>query len=446
MTPRNRQLITPPSSRRGTLMRAAYNTLSPVVARQMRNAAFNAAKRFGNAAIRKAKETLGKYVRARPRSSAVKKFNDQRVKLTQRKMKYTGPKSGLAGYVKKGKRYPAVKDNEIGKNGIWYCREASGTMTDTTVMFIGHSTGDQRLFQYTIAHAIVKALMKALKTPAENFQSLISGVAGDKIYLNYRAAPDGAISTNTYTVVAADTWTNVAQSYATLLAGFDANYELIDIYYAPLVGGANPVYATTVRVRLTDALVKFKIKSALKIQNRSTPDALGNDDQSDEVDNVPLYGKSYEGPGAGSAKMRYGSIYGTDANLWPNLNGVIKRQAVSGSDSVQEPPKPYELLNARKTGKIRIEPGEIKTSMLYYTCVHKLNVFINKYFNKPVYTKHKTTFGNFRVFCLEKVLETSQTTAINMSIGYEHDIKYGCVIYTPNRSMTVQVTDRADDP
>ena len=36
----------------------------------------------------------------------------------------------------------------------------------------------------------------------------------------------------------------------------------------------------------------------MKIQNRSTNSV--DDEQSDEVDNVPLYGRSYEGTGSGT--------------------------------------------------------------------------------------------------------------------------------------------------
>jgi len=173
----------------------------------------------------------------------------------------------------------------------------------------------------------------------------------------------------------------------------------------------------------------YETKSSLKFQNRSS----GTVTESDAVDNIPLYGKFYEGFGNG-IQPKSSQISANRVSLFGNtLSGVINPQpVVMNNAGFKEPPQP-SLLPCKKYGKVTFSPGFVKTSVLTdkksigFNALYHI-IFENWTLNSLAPTVDYYRLGNWRLFIVEKILQAGGSDSANMVLAYEcnYDI-YMCM-------------------
>jgi len=201
---------------------------------------------------------------------------------------------------------------------------------------------------------------------------------------------------------------------------------------------ASPSNLTRHFTKLQRSRVSIYCKSTLKIQNRTVND-VGDD--ADDVDTVPLYGKSYEGSGNG---MRSIALAANQSFISDDLYGDIWKQDTlsSAAGVIREPPPPSAFVNVSKHGKVRVEPGQIKTSSLVFRRNMDLDTFLKMFQQQDTVSGGQTyvKLGKFRVMVLEKMIQVGNfTDDQGILLGYEVNNFYH-VKFTANRTHDTVIT------
>jgi hypothetical protein len=194
-----------------------------------------------------------------------------------------------------------------------------------------------------------------------------------------------------------------------------------------------------VGIRMLDSSVSMDIKCTLKMQNRSQ-NALTGTGEDNDVDNVPIYGYMYSGKGAGPIHKAHQGVQ----FLAGELNGVISYGAnTNAPNALQEPPLAGDFVFVDRQGKMKLEPGDIKTSVLTYKKSHNFQKFYRKLVNlsatrllpEATYRDHSGV-GEYKLFALEKMIDTDQgPDQPSILLAFEHNIR-GLFAFTEKYSYT----------
>jgi len=192
-------------------------------------------------------------------------------------------------------------------------------------------------------------------------------------------------------------------------------------------------YYTTAKIDLQSCRVKIYGKSALKFQNTSV---IAPGDDEDSVNNVPLEGRRYAGSGQ---ITRYKNYLSTTPNgmtyLIGNNSGLMTQIGFTASDpSLLEPPKPELWTGVTRTDKVRIQPGDIKTSIIKCFNNMRFQSLFDQTYNQ-YFDKQRFSPGKFCLWAIEKVLDwdASEVQAV-YEIQNDIDVKISYV--TNPRSST----------
>jgi len=174
-----------------------------------------------------------------------------------------------------------------------------------------------------------------------------------------------------------------------------------------------------------NATIDCYVKSALKLQNTSTINLAG---EADDVDNVPISGKSYSGTGNGTLSNRYGRTEATF--VCNNQNGMFVRTGTIASGLAEMPPPGY-FRNVKATASQRINPGRIKFSTLVHRTVLPLNSLLKHVTSTHVdgaagSGKGFCRIGKFQFFGFEHVLKA--TSGVNIKVNAEHNYRIAAMI------------------
>ena len=207
------------------------------------------------------------------------------------------------------------------------------------------------------------------------------------------------------------------------------------------------------RVNLMNCYLNFSMRSSYKIQNRSINSATWSNEEADNVDNVPLYGKSYEGSGNGAIVKNaqlVGIVPGFTATptLFADYQfGIIEGGATQ--NSLKEPPYASDFMFVKRSGRVRLEPGAIKTSTLrskgrvsFLDLQRQLaeTQDVGYIGNIPTVSKVMTKLGQYRFFGLEKMIDAQ--ASFPMTIATEHNLRVDCWSETSEDHYTVQITEK----
>jgi len=330
------------------------------------------------------------------------------------------------------------KSNPETISGINYTGEFGGSAANANMVVIGHTTAPTTIIYKQMWIAVLKRLFKLA-----DFDILETDTPmpfGGKIITTFKTHVDAGLGFDTFVFGSlTNTLKQIADYYADSARAWNQNFatrsnalEMFDMTWSPL---RDPLvdaylYVKTARVRLDEMVVKIGSKSTLKIQNRSTHVADAHN--ADTVDQVPLYGKSYEGKGTGA--------------VWINQEHSTAHFVASGADGVirpnppaqmKEPPKPIEFKGTQKLGKARIDPGIIKTSALYHTASHTPSMWV-RMLGPCLWNSYTSpSVGRYRFFCLEKILDADE--ADPLTCAYEHNIAITSSTYVFRKNATVQM-------
>jgi hypothetical protein len=182
---------------------------------------------------------------------------------------------------------------------------------------------------------------------------------------------------------------------------------------------------------LKRAKMAYYIKSSLKIQNRTTNTATST--EADDVDNVPLYGKAYDGPG---------NYFSLGENYFSPAHNTQQNFFIRGNLSTEPMAEPLpvgQFKRLKTCGKAHLDPGQIKTSVLTDSGKMGFNMLTLKLGASEAAT-NILAIGKQRVYILEKMIQSVATgDATGIKLAYEVDFKSGFSVYLPNLVVTTQL-------
>jgi hypothetical protein len=320
----------------------------------------------------------------------------------------SGP--GRSGGFITTRKMKKTKRSRAARRGIVYTKEVGGKTTSADCVYIGHITCPVTLMKANAFRALFKHLMEQTGLEVSDIDENLQMGAGNEVQIFYTRLPGELLSVAAYTIpVGGLTSVELLTQWAMgpLMAwnvdnsaGQSTQFALLRYHKTTF----SDTVSTPVDVSMKQMRVTFQSKSALKIQNR-TVNAAANT-EADDVNNVPLFGTSYEGNSTGAIYCRRPTAGGAQpVFIGSATRGNILGDVV-GNNEPNEPPEPETFDKVTRTGKLKIEPGEIKTSVMTYNGTMWFNDFWLRI--NPTVTNSSGTIrkhiGKFRFFAIEKML------------------------------------------
>lgn len=337
------------------------------------------------------------------------------------KAKYSNSPGVASGFINPPRRHkmaPLAKKGYKPSHSLVI--ESSGSIAPVYAGHLVHGTHPIRICLQLFLESLIRKVTSELKIQIVSFADQI-GTTGNVNY-SYYASPQTVTLTpiGPLNYIATDSWETLINVLITSFditmlstGNRDIKFELFEFFYR-----GTSDYAS---VNLKDYTCNVYSKSSFKIQNRSR-NALGT--EADEVDNVPINGKSYDLDGSGSVFRDFQRI----AIPNPIINTTTGLHAIVGdTDTTQflrEVIPRADLKNCKAAGKVLIQPGEIKTSVLTVSAKFKADKLAKQYQNQLATTYCRTSMGSSRLFSLEKVIATNDVGEAAMSIFYELNNSY----------------------
>lgn len=324
------------------------------------------------------------------------------------------------------------------KKGVQLCLESGNVVTTSSAMYIGHATCPSQVAKRAFFRALVKLILTRSNKLNPDWNAIPRGVnVNDTWVIEYRTSMDSGspFQSAIVTWVAGLTQDAIALAFAAIFAGISSQFTIDRIEYRPLnVGVGNST------IYLNNAHVELDVLSQFKIQNQTV--TLAADDEADNVNNVPLIGKSYQGKGTGSKYQVERT--GTTPFICEPAYGIIYTNGVT--NDLAEPPSAKLFQQVKKAGKVTVGPGEIKTSTIKYRKRLGMQNFISLIFdNEPdLNPKFKLKhLGEFKFYGLEKQIDAIASTAENnIKVAYEHDLKFAMMIIPHGQTVTTQLYEQ----
>lgn len=360
--------------------------------------------------------------------------------------------SGFVNTGRKMRKY-TLRTNGIYK-GVTRVIETSSLAVDPECVYIGHATPLYQV-KYMVWWALMKHLYVKAGAAVQGFADTTTLVncfssVGDIIRVIYKQTADSAVATSDFTVAAGSTVNNLVDNWATLAALNDDGVVIFDVRYIPLTTPTPVSFLNHTIIRTEGTYVELMMKYDLKMQNRTV--TVASDDSVEEVNNAPIYGRSYEGPGVGT---RFRSAAITTA-LTANVNtGVIVQGAASLGTPLNEPLDYQFFANVKKIGKIHLDGGQLKTSVLTKKSTFQIGNILNilnaqsndagstvSNADKSYITSKLSTF---RFFAVEKIMDANPAGALtNVQVAFEHNVKMTAVIkeYPQNSTQISFIKNR----
>lgn len=287
----------------------------------------------------------------------------------------------------------------------------SGT---SDMLYIGHCNFPIYTIRYHMYRVIIKTMaMQILRINIESFIAAHDLPVGDTILLDYKANYDTAcpITTVTYTSVLADTWETIAAAFEAAIGEGSRDLHFINIsYVSTLATISSP------KMPLQGAKIYLNLKSSFKLQNQSASDG---GDEADDVDNIPIYGKLYEGIGCGTNSYRAGNV--ETSFVCHDNNGTFAK--IGGpTTGLSETPPPGYFQNVRRSASAHLTPGQLKTSVLTTVKWVNLESLCRNVFGFTSNAYDMGKMGRFRFFAFEHMLKYAASTP-NIKVTAEHNLR-----------------------
>lgn len=389
------------------------------------------------------------------KGSPIRRLRSMALQARRRQFKYGAATSKSTGFIStpfKKKRTTQTKSNTKGttivveKGGVLDAGVNGPTGGNTVA--VGHCNYPLSLSHQIFWRGIVKRLL--VKMGGEeclNFEVNLPFLTnGDVFRVAYRPYNESLQTFRDFTVTGGTSPETVAQSFHTFFYGLavEDGCELQHIYYLPQTSTTATRYIRQMCVvNLYNATFTIFGKSTLKVQNRTVNTAAGDEES---VDNVPLHGKAYFGYGSGSSAISIDGAYAIAASgFWAeDTTGLLAK--VPQEKWYQEVVPPTMFKEVRTHGKVLLDPGHIRTSVLD----SKKTFSVSKIYKTLFCTKNpgnhdKTQFGLFRFIMLEKMINAVAGTAANsIKVAYESNLRIGGYINTRNNNETIQMNSVAN--
>lgn len=359
--------------------------------------------------------------------------------------------SKAAGRITSRSRPSSVFNNTLMSKGVCTVIERGGvldggasTATAGNTVAVGHCDMPSAAMHLLFWRAMVKQLFIHLGVYdlPDMDATVPSGNIGDVVRLTWRASPDSSLVDLNYTFVGGDTYIQIALFfYVYFETPANVNYSMEFKRWA-FIPTAASVYRIC-RINLTGARVYLQGKSDLKVQNRTVSSL--NDEDAEDVDNVPLYGRSYYGKGSGATAYTNDTVPVTAAAgfVASRITGCLSK--VPTEIWYQEPPPPSHFDNVKLVGKVLLDPGHVKTSSLATGISMGLNKAYQLYFgtsHTAAVTHPRHYIGKYRFLILEKMINAvTGTEANSIKVAFETNCKLGALVQFKRDTTSAVIVD-----
>lgn len=342
------------------------------------------------------------------------------------------------------------------RQGFVSRREVGDVVSDASnqVVYVAHSTMPQRLVERTLFKSLIKRLMQeagvAIKN--ENVSLLGTQYYNSLIRLEYKVKDGAVVAVKEWTLTSASTLLSVADDMYNTFNGWagTANLpqQLLRIsFFVDFSGVISSAYMLQSTLDLTSARVQIVARSELKVQNR-TLNSTGNN-QSDNVDNVPIDGKFFEYKTNSTIYRDYATPAASNKqgiSTSPDY-GTLPKLPVdpTGTSMYDKIPLTSQFIGVKKEGSAHLDPGEIKTSVMTdqtTMTISKLIYLLYARSSAGLSTGiQQCWIGKTRLFAYEKMINAVAMSETNQfNLAYEHMVEIGVVLKTLKNFHTAPST------
>lgn len=324
-------------------------------------------------------------------------------------------------------------DQYANKGFVTRLENNDSVSTSRQVAYVAHSTMPAQTVALTCVKAMIKKLINITGNDVKSeLELILEGTSYDqKLVITYKMRDGSSVSDKEFPIARATaTLQSLANDYVTFFNALGAVQFLRAKIFSVYTWGVELLIDTD----LTSARFKIFSKSRLKIQNRSI-NSVGNN-ESDDVDNVPLYGKSYDYKTNGTIYRDYPVTAATTSAITTNVRtGVLPSTQPVEDPKCQmytEPPLPSQFVGCKGVRSAKLDPGDIKTSVMYDSVNMSFQYFHNQIMNKGGLYDATGRFiqywiGKTRLFAFEKMIASAATADNNIKLQQEHQLDIGAI-------------------
>lgn len=370
------------------------------------------------------------------------------------KQRYVTKGRYVGQFKKPTKRGVKTGFDSYNRRGVVSVNEIIGSVTDQDCVYLLNEVFNSRDVIYYIAAAMIRKLVEMgggrVTGNTEPVFTVTDGETSSPAYhirLTKENTVTGARQTNDYTFVAATEFQDIVEFFRNEFENYCSGYgELsndnvrefvrLDLLYGN-IDEAQDIRAT---MFFNETFIDMKGVSEMKIQNRTK--ATGGSEDAENINNNPLQGRSYLFMGIPKPKGNGRVIGGTNGSLFaferlPTTKGVSNFGASTGglNANMREPPDPRLFWNCKKSTKIRLEPGDIKS----YWASQSVSGNVLKLLKKIRLQLdaggqfHTYTYFKVQMIALEDVINANAAETI--SIQYEVERKLGVKCFTKQKKF-----------
>lgn len=335
----------------------------------------------------------------------------------------------------------------------------SGVGADSRVLYIGHSCFRRYEIEFSLARAITRALLKQCGKDIVSWNDPVPCL-GPGLSIRLKDF-DGLVDTTEQTQVTA-TFNNAAEVgdladavRSLLISGhatpqYTPEYTTAELLSQGTGGSGDPADITVeATINLKNAWLDMFFASKLSIQNRTTASSADPTDMH-SIENNPIVGYRYMWNG--NTPLLRSTYDGRDASILapPATSGIVEFVPdllnAKEMERWSRPVKPHFFANCKRSGRVQINPGQIKHSYISYKRKLPFNTFIkmmkdNLYMSQTADTNPvKTSIGCSEVIGLEKMLDSRATSEPFINVGYEHTETYCMSLYYKKSQPGVAIT------
>ena len=310
--------------------------------------------------------------------------------------------------------------------GTEYRTETSGKKLATEVAYIGHATMPKKVMLKLLFSSVFKKLFEMVGNLTSDLtQPLPFVVNTDTIRYQERTDVNAGWANANFTLATTGTNIKAIIDYFVDLFGNNNNSSQIQIANFQFIPTAGSVLKYT-RLTVLNSHIKIKTYSNFTVQNQSIPEATAT--ESDNVQNVVLRGKCYQGSGSGSL-IGSDDPTATTPPSYASETGVI--DIGTTTNVLNELPPGYAFVDAKKEGSFMIDPGEYKQSVLRDNFSISFNKLL-RYATSSVTTGNNnytpSLLGKFKIIGFEKMIDEVTPEIPGIIVAWEHQFNISCYL------------------
>jgi len=400
-----------------------------------------------------------KRVTTRASSSAMDVVSRSRSRAASRpRMAVSRGHSGqYQGSIKLNKKYQN-RHRKAMENGVAVTSEISGTVTDLNCVYLLHTAADPSQMITYVAYALVRHLLekvggqKILSTTAK-LQNLGYATATGLSIKVYAFGRYDVTATENPLIEFDSTATSTLASLGDTLAGYLVTYSgdyplsgtdseaksfewtKLSLYQKTAATGATQELVGQLDLRYTT--VHINASSVLKFQNSTVSGDAAT--TTDSVSANPLQGYSYyfgKGyPQTANIQVKHLSMYQNQPNkgLTATTAAAIATSELYPSPAYENPPLPNQFRNCTKSAKVRLDPGMIQSSKVYYSVDMNVMNILKKIKYQPITVATKEYIPNIitptAMVALEEMINIGESVSTNVRFECEKDLTVYCTSY-----------------